>query len=161
MLWRARRRFPVSRFVHTSYADPISVSLTASCPRPGPSTQVANNSFVTVLVTLLGLVDVREAAAECLHDICHKGMEPLSKVQLVESLFGVLEQASVFALLGTVSDQVSHRTPLAATVQRLMTGLICVRQDLTNFLLRIILVLVFVVYANCVTGLDRCLAFLL
>ena len=67
---------------------------------------MANGSVVSVLVGLLGLVDVREAAADCLHDICRKGMEPVSKVQLVESLFNVLEQAAVFSLLDGVTDQV-------------------------------------------------------
>ncbi|XP_037069727.1 exportin-T-like, partial [Pollicipes pollicipes] len=66
---------------------------------------VANERFVAVLVTLLGLVDVREAAADCLHDITHKGMEPVPKVQLVESLFAVLQQAAVFQLLERVNDQ--------------------------------------------------------
>ncbi|XP_037071829.1 exportin-T-like [Pollicipes pollicipes] len=55
---------------------------------------VANERFVAVL-----------AAADCLHDITHKGMEPVPKVQLVESLFAVLQQAAVFQLLERVNDQ--------------------------------------------------------
>ena len=38
---------------------------------------------------------LREAAAECLLEIITKGMEPISKMNLIESLCNVLEQAGL------------------------------------------------------------------
>ena len=36
-------------------------------------------------------LDTREAAADCLRDIISKGMEPMDKLQLTESLVQVLK----------------------------------------------------------------------
>ena len=38
---------------------------------------------------------MREAAADCLHDIVAKGMDPVAKTKLVESLLSVLDSAGI------------------------------------------------------------------
>ena len=45
----------------------------------------------------------RESAAECLHEIVSKGMEPLPKIDLVESLDNRLRNMSI---LSATSEQV-------------------------------------------------------
>lgn len=38
---------------------------------------------------------LREAAADCIHEIITKGMDPVTKAQLIESFVTVLDQAGV------------------------------------------------------------------
>ena len=38
---------------------------------------------------------LRESACDCIHEIIMKGMEPLAKKELVESLLSVLEKSSI------------------------------------------------------------------
>lgn len=45
---------------------------------------MANDRFVPVLVKNLSQCDLQDAAADCIHDIICKGMDPLSKTKLVE-----------------------------------------------------------------------------
>ncbi|KAF4520194.1 hypothetical protein B566_EDAN003907 [Ephemera danica] len=47
---------------------------------------IANDQFVPLLVEQLQKSDTRESAADCLHSILSKGMDPISKAKLVESL---------------------------------------------------------------------------
>jgi exportin-T len=56
---------------------------------------VANDRFFELLLSLLHRMDSREAAADCLHDIISKGMEPLDKLQLVETLVSVLQSSGI------------------------------------------------------------------
>jgi exportin-T len=51
--------------------------------------------FVDLLVRFLREQPLREAAADCLHDIVAKGMDPVAKIKLVESLFSVLDSAGI------------------------------------------------------------------
>lgn len=57
---------------------------------------IANDQFVPLLVEQLQKADTRESAADCLHSILSKGMDPMSKAKLVESLCNVLTAAGVF-----------------------------------------------------------------
>lgn len=56
---------------------------------------IANLRFVDLLVRFLRAQPLREAAADCLHDIVAKGMEPVAKTKLVESLLSVLDSAGI------------------------------------------------------------------
>lgn len=56
---------------------------------------IANQRFVELLVRFLREAPLREAAADCLHDIVAKGMEPVAKTKLVESLLSVLDSAGI------------------------------------------------------------------
>jgi len=56
---------------------------------------IANLRFVDLLVRFLREAPLREAAADCLHDIVAKGMEPVAKTKLVESLLSVLDSAGI------------------------------------------------------------------
>ena len=38
---------------------------------------------------------LRESACDCIHEIIMKGMEPLAKKELVESLLSVLKKSSI------------------------------------------------------------------
>ncbi|GLH14133.1 Uncharacterized protein GBIM_18537 [Gryllus bimaculatus] len=57
---------------------------------------VANEHFVGTLLRLLNLVPVRESVIVCMQSIVHKGMDPLEKFTLVESLICVLNNVGVF-----------------------------------------------------------------
>jgi len=41
---------------------------------------------------------LRESACDCMHEIIIKGMEPVAKQELVESLLSVLEKSGVLQL---------------------------------------------------------------
>ncbi|XP_021920575.1 exportin-T-like [Zootermopsis nevadensis] len=56
---------------------------------------VANARFIELLLSLLCVVESRESAADCLHDIISKGMEPLDKLQLIETLVPVLQSSGI------------------------------------------------------------------
>jgi exportin-T len=56
---------------------------------------VANDRFIELLLSLLRMVESRESAADCLHDIISKGMEPLDKLQLIETLVPVLQSSGI------------------------------------------------------------------
>ena len=56
---------------------------------------IANQRFVDLLVRFLCEAPLREAAADCLHDIVAKGMDPVAKTKLVESLLSVLDSAGI------------------------------------------------------------------
>ena len=51
--------------------------------------------FVCKLVDHLKEPLLREAAADCIHEVITKGMEPLAKTQLIESFVTVLDRAGV------------------------------------------------------------------
>lgn len=56
---------------------------------------IANDRFVRKLVDHLKEPLIREAAADCIHEIITKGMDPVTKTQLIESFVTVLDQAGV------------------------------------------------------------------
>jgi exportin-T len=56
---------------------------------------IANLRFVDLLVRFLRSQPLREAAADCLHDIVAKGMDPVAKTKLIESLLSVLDSAGI------------------------------------------------------------------
>lgn len=56
---------------------------------------IANDRFVCKLVDHLKEPLLREAAADCIHEIITKGMDPVTKAQLIESFVTVLDQAGV------------------------------------------------------------------
>lgn len=58
-------------------------------------TLIANSRFVDLLVLFLRKPLLREAATDCLHDIVAKGMDPVAKTKLVESLLTVLDSAGI------------------------------------------------------------------
>jgi len=66
---------------------------------------VANDKFVPVLVNELSDVNLREASAECIHDIICKGMDPVLKTKLIESFSSVLSNVGIWQAL-----QVIHST---------------------------------------------------
>lgn len=60
---------------------------------------VANDRFVPVLVKLLSHQALKEAAADCIHDIIMKGMDPIVKAKLIESFSSVLASAGIWQQL--------------------------------------------------------------
>ena len=56
---------------------------------------IANLRFVDLLVRFMREMPLREASADCLHDIVAKGMDPVAKTKLVESLLSVLDTAGI------------------------------------------------------------------
>ena len=50
-------------------------------------------SLCSALLLQLSVEELRESVCDCFHNIISKGMEPAAKLELVESLVGVLVQA--------------------------------------------------------------------
>ncbi|XP_028811003.1 exportin-T isoform X2 [Denticeps clupeoides] len=57
---------------------------------------IANDRFVNVLLSHMSMEDLREEACDCLYEIVNKGMDPVDKTKLVESLCQVLQSAGFF-----------------------------------------------------------------
>ncbi|XP_070558298.1 exportin-T-like isoform X2 [Ptychodera flava] len=58
-------------------------------------TLIANDKFMALLLQHLGVDVLQESACDCLLEIISKGMNPVDKTELVESLIKVLETAGV------------------------------------------------------------------
>ena len=59
---------------------------------------VVNDSFIPLLLDFMRNEDVRENACDCLCEIVSKGMEPVAKMKLIESLMTLLENAGVLVV---------------------------------------------------------------
>ncbi|XP_028305043.1 exportin-T [Gouania willdenowi] len=57
---------------------------------------IANDRFVHLLLSQMSVEDLREEACDCLFEIVNKGMDPVDKTKLVESLCSVLQSAGFF-----------------------------------------------------------------
>ena len=57
---------------------------------------VVNDRFVPLLLRFLTAPLLRESACDCLYEIIMKGMEPPAKVKLIETFWGLLEEAQIF-----------------------------------------------------------------
>lgn len=66
---------------------------------------IANERFVAILVNDLSHFALRESAADCIYGIISKGMDPLSKVKLVESFSDLLSSAGIFSGAADVTIQ--------------------------------------------------------
>uniref|UniRef100_A0A6A7FWH1 Exportin-T n=3 Tax=Hirondellea gigas TaxID=1518452 RepID=A0A6A7FWH1_9CRUS len=82
-------------------------------------TLIANERFVSVLVRHMQDPLLREAAAECLLEVITKGMEPVPKMQLIESLCNVLDSAG---LLKPIDDDDSD---FLVKLAKLVNGIGC------------------------------------
>uniref|UniRef100_A0A3Q3B8C5 Exportin-T n=1 Tax=Kryptolebias marmoratus TaxID=37003 RepID=A0A3Q3B8C5_KRYMA len=54
------------------------------------------NDFVNLLLSQMSVEELREEACDCLFEIINKGMDPVDKTKLVESLCRVLQSAGFF-----------------------------------------------------------------
>ncbi|XP_064198368.1 exportin-T-like [Anguilla rostrata] len=59
---------------------------------------IANDRFVTLLLSHMSVEVLREEACDCLFEIVSKGMDPVDKTKLVESLCQVLQSAGFFSV---------------------------------------------------------------
>ncbi|KAK3558222.1 hypothetical protein QTP86_013981 [Hemibagrus guttatus] len=57
---------------------------------------IANDRFVNLLLSHMSVEELREEACDCLFEIVNKGMDPVDKTKLVESLSQVLQNAGFF-----------------------------------------------------------------
>lgn len=61
-------------------------------------TLIANNRFINMLLGHMSVEVLREEACDCLYEIVNKGMDPVDKTKLVESLCQVLQSAGFFSI---------------------------------------------------------------
>lgn len=54
--------------------------------------------FVNLLLSHMSVEELREEACDCLFEIVNKGMDPVDKTKLVESLSRVLRNAGFFSV---------------------------------------------------------------
>ena len=54
--------------------------------------------FPSALLRYMSVEVLRESACDCIHEIIMKGMEPVAKQELIESLVSVLEKSGVLQL---------------------------------------------------------------
>ncbi|XP_030004440.1 exportin-T isoform X2 [Sphaeramia orbicularis] len=57
---------------------------------------IANDRFVNLLLSQMSVEELREEACDCLYEIINKGMDPVDKTKLVESLCQVLQSVGFF-----------------------------------------------------------------
>ncbi|XP_029471557.1 exportin-T isoform X2 [Rhinatrema bivittatum] len=61
-------------------------------------TLIANERFINMLLGHLSIEVLREEACDCLFEMVNKGMDPIDKTKLVESLCQVLQSAGFFSI---------------------------------------------------------------
>ncbi|KAB0405257.1 hypothetical protein E2I00_009525, partial [Balaenoptera physalus] len=59
---------------------------------------IANDRFINMLLGHMSIEVLREEACDCLFEIVNKGMDPVDKMKLVESLCQVLRSAGFFSI---------------------------------------------------------------
>ncbi|XP_073411540.1 exportin-T [Dendrobates tinctorius] len=59
---------------------------------------IANDRFINMLLGHMSVEVLREEACDCLYEIVNKGMDPIDKTKLVESLCQVLQSAGFFSI---------------------------------------------------------------
>uniref|UniRef100_A0A8B9BRK7 Exportin-T n=1 Tax=Anser brachyrhynchus TaxID=132585 RepID=A0A8B9BRK7_9AVES len=59
---------------------------------------IANERFINMLLGHMSVEVLREEACDCLFEIVNKGMDPIDKTKLVESLCQVLQSAGLFSI---------------------------------------------------------------
>ncbi|XP_009067656.1 PREDICTED: exportin-T [Acanthisitta chloris] len=59
---------------------------------------IANERFINILLGHMSVEVLREEACDCLFEIVNKGMDPIDKTKLVESLCQVLQSAGLFSI---------------------------------------------------------------
>ncbi|XP_076967404.1 exportin-T isoform X1 [Tamandua tetradactyla] len=59
---------------------------------------IANDRFINMLLGHMSVEVLREEACDCLFEIVNKGMDPVDKMKLVESLCQVLQSAGFFSI---------------------------------------------------------------
>ncbi|CAD5112752.1 DgyrCDS1970 [Dimorphilus gyrociliatus] len=74
---------------------------------------IANDRFVPIILQCLGDDLKRESACDCLREIVLKGMQPLSKLKLIDSLTEVLDSLGVFTTPPQGDDVIDFLAKLA------------------------------------------------
>ncbi|XP_059366536.1 exportin-T-like [Carassius carassius] len=78
---------------------------------------IANDRFVNLLLSHMSIEELREEACDCLFEIVNKGMDPVDKTKLVESLCQVLQSAGFFNI------QQEEDVDFLAKFSRLVNGM--------------------------------------
>lgn len=74
-------------------------------------------SFVNLLLGQMSVEELREEACDCLFEIINKGMDPVDKTKLVESLCRVLQAASFFNVEQVGSERLPWKHWLTDSVR--------------------------------------------
>ncbi|XP_065829069.1 exportin-T-like [Oscarella lobularis] len=57
---------------------------------------IVNDTIVGLLLKYMRVETLRESAADCLHEIIRKGMDPIAKTKLIESIMKLLENSGFY-----------------------------------------------------------------
>ncbi|XP_019753030.1 exportin-T isoform X1 [Hippocampus comes] len=79
---------------------------------------IANQRFVDLLLSHMAVEELREEACDCLLEMVNKGMDPVEKTKLVESLAQVLQSAGFFYV-----EQEEEDVDFLAKFSRLVNGM--------------------------------------
>ncbi|XP_028410861.1 exportin-T-like [Dendronephthya gigantea] len=91
---------------------------------------IANDKFIRILLGHLSMDLLRESACDCLSEIINKGMLPVDKIELIQSLLRVLEDAGV--LPPSETDDSDFQAKLAKLINTAGTQLIICWSKLTK-----------------------------
>lgn len=86
-----------------------------SDPWPSRLTCFCVFRFVNLLLSQMSMEELREEACDCLFEIINKGMDPVDKTKLVESLCQVLQSAGFFNVEQVRVTMDTRNTPITAT----------------------------------------------
>ncbi|XP_036314755.1 exportin-T isoform X3 [Pipistrellus kuhlii] len=91
---------------------------------------IANDRFINMLLGHMSIEVLREEACDCLFEIVNKGMDPVDKMKLVESLCQVLQSAGFFIIdqvcdfkLRTVDSFQEEDVDFLARFSKLVNGM--------------------------------------
>ncbi|KAJ9595161.1 hypothetical protein L9F63_013519, partial [Diploptera punctata] len=85
-------------------------------------TLVANDRFIRMVLSMMEGADTREAAADCIRDIISKGMEPMDKLQLIESLVLLLQRSGY--LIPIQDDETDYTNKMSKLINGMGVNLI-------------------------------------
>ncbi|CAH1784092.1 unnamed protein product [Owenia fusiformis] len=91
---------------------------------------IANDKFVSVLLQFMSVDVLRESACDCIIEIISKGMDPLAKMNLIESFTSILDRAGI--LNPGKDEDPDYLAKLARLVDSIGTNLIINYQKMSK-----------------------------
>lgn len=89
---------------------------------------------MNLLLSQMSMAELREEACDCLFEIVNKGMDPLDKTKLVESLCQVLQSAGFFNVDQVCPPRPPTARPTAAAPRTFNPLQTCVQEEDVDFL---------------------------
>lgn len=87
-------------------------------------TYVANEKFSSLLLKYLQVEALRESSCDCLTEIVSKGMDPMNKIELAESLTNTLKEMGILSVNSSTDEDTDFQAKLAKLVNGIGMALV-------------------------------------